>query len=142
MRLGLLTAAVALAARTTEFVPVNVAAFIHVIAWGLWLGSNVWTTFVAGITMFKNLPRQTFGRLQVRPSCGGFQLPLWCLPSDAGADLTTALSAVVQSKLFPQYFTVAVCTGILQLGTLTFGIPGGIGKAQLLTLGELACVQT
>ena len=64
VRLGLLTAAVALAARSTEFVPVQVAAFIHVISWGLWLGSNIWTTFVAGITMFKNLPRQTFGRLQ------------------------------------------------------------------------------
>lgn len=47
---------------------------------------------------------------------------------------------MLQSKLFPQYFTVAVFAGILQMGTLAFGIPGGIGKAQLLTLGEQHCV--
>lgn len=33
-------------------------------------GTNLWTTFFAGITMFKNLPRQVFGKLQVRGS--------WC----------------------------------------------------------------
>ena len=49
-------AAVIIAARSTEFVPVKVAALVHVLAWGLWLGSNVWTTFAVGITMFKNMP--------------------------------------------------------------------------------------
>ena len=43
----------------------------------------------------------------------------------------------MQSKLFPQYFTVAVFAGILQMGTLAFGVPGGIARAQLLTLGEV-----
>ena len=49
-------AAVIIAARSTEFVPVKVAALVHVLAWGLWLGSNIWTTFAVGITMFKNMP--------------------------------------------------------------------------------------
>lgn len=54
-----------MAARSTEFLPAQIAVFLHVVFWGLLLGANVWTTFIAGITMFKNLPRQTFGRLQV-----------------------------------------------------------------------------
>lgn len=65
MRLASITAAVVVAARSTEFLPAKAAAFIHVTAWSLWLGSNFWTTFVGGITMFKNMPRQTFGRVQV-----------------------------------------------------------------------------
>ncbi len=65
VRLAWVSAALIVAARSTEFLPVKAAGFIHVLAWGVWLGSNVWTTFIAGITMFKNLPRQTFGKLQV-----------------------------------------------------------------------------
>jgi hypothetical protein len=39
---------------------------IHVLSFATWFGMVAYTTFVAGITMFKNLPRQTFGRLQAR----------------------------------------------------------------------------
>lgn len=42
----------------------------------------------------------------------------------------------VQAKLFPKYFALGVFAGILQMGTLAFGVPGGIAKAQLLTLGK------
>ena len=66
VRLAWVSAAVIIAARSTEFVPVKVAALVHVLSWGLWLGSNVWTTFAVGITMFKNMP--------VRPS---LPLLLW-----------------------------------------------------------------
>jgi len=48
------------------------AAMMHLSAFGVWLGTNVWTTFVAGLTMFKTLPRQQFGSLQTglaRGSC-------------------------------------------------------------------------
>ncbi|EIE18790.1 hypothetical protein COCSUDRAFT_60092 [Coccomyxa subellipsoidea C-169] len=103
VRLAWVSAALVVAARSTEFLPVNVAVFIHLMAWGLWLGSNIWTTFIAGITMFKNLPRQTFGKLQ--------------------------------AKLFPQYFAVAIAAGVLQIGTLAFGVPGGIARTQSITLG-------
>jgi hypothetical protein len=41
-------------------------ATIHVLSFGTWFGTVVYTTFVAGITMFKNLPRQTFGKLQAK----------------------------------------------------------------------------
>ena len=44
--------------------PSKTAATVHLLAFGTWFGSVVYTTFIAGITMFKNLPRKTFGRLQ------------------------------------------------------------------------------
>lgn len=70
VRLLAIAGAVAIASRGTALLKPQSVAFVHLIAFGLWLGSNAWTTFFAGITMFKNLPRQTFGRLQVR-----FQVP-------------------------------------------------------------------
>eukprot|EP00933_Yihiella_yeosuensis_P038538 TRINITY_DN3246_c0_g1_i2.p1 TRINITY_DN3246_c0_g1~~TRINITY_DN3246_c0_g1_i2.p1 ORF type:complete len:286 (+),score=40.34 TRINITY_DN3246_c0_g1_i2:100-957(+) len=46
------------------------SALMHLGAFSTWLGTNVWTTFIAGITMFKNLPRKQFGSLQARASSG------------------------------------------------------------------------
>lgn len=40
------------------------AAAVHMLSFGTWFGTVVYTTFVTGITMFKNLPRRTFGKLQ------------------------------------------------------------------------------
>ena len=40
------------------------AATLHLLSFGTWFGTVMHTTFVAGITMFKNLPRRTFGKLQ------------------------------------------------------------------------------
>lgn len=42
----------------------KVAATLHVLSFGTWFGTVVYTTFIAGITMFKNLDRRVFGRLQ------------------------------------------------------------------------------
>lgn len=64
VRLAATALVVAGLARSTGFLPVNGVLFVHMLANATWLGSVVWTTFIAGITMFKNLPRQTFGRLQ------------------------------------------------------------------------------
>ena len=59
----------------------KVAVCTHLLAWGLWMGSNIWTTFAVGITMFKNMPRQMFGRVQAKlfPAVT-LQQPqlLWC----------------------------------------------------------------
>jgi hypothetical protein len=46
--------------------PQSAAAFLHLLAVSTYLGASLWTTFVAGIVMFKNLPRQMFGRLQAK----------------------------------------------------------------------------
>ncbi|KAL9191157.1 hypothetical protein ACHAXT_000863 [Thalassiosira profunda] len=40
------------------------AATVHLLSFATWFGTVVYTTFVAGITMFKNLPRRTFGSIQ------------------------------------------------------------------------------
>jgi len=40
------------------------ASFAHLLAVGIFLGTSFYVSFIAGIVMFKNLPRQTFGRLQ------------------------------------------------------------------------------
>lgn len=48
----------------TGLVQTQAGSMVHLTAFSVWLGTVVWTTFVAGLTMFKNLPRQTFGRLQ------------------------------------------------------------------------------
>lgn len=53
------TASNPLAAMSTK-----AAATTHLLAYGIWLGSAFYTTFIAGFTLFKNLPRQTFGKVQ------------------------------------------------------------------------------
>lgn len=44
--------------------PNTSAAILHTLSFATWFGTVAYTTFVAGITMFKNLPRKTFGKLQ------------------------------------------------------------------------------
>jgi hypothetical protein len=44
--------------------PPSAAATVHLLSFSIWFGTVVYTTFVAGITMFKNLPRRVFGTLQ------------------------------------------------------------------------------
>ncbi len=39
-------------------------AVLHLFSFGTWFGTVFYTTFIAGLTMFQNLPRQTFGKLQ------------------------------------------------------------------------------
>jgi len=39
---------------------------LHMLAFSSWFGCSVWVSFVAGLVMFKNLPRHTFGRLQAK----------------------------------------------------------------------------
>lgn len=39
---------------------------IHLLSFSAWFGCSVWVSFVAGLVMFKNLPRHVFGRLQAK----------------------------------------------------------------------------
>ncbi len=57
-------AVVCAVAGSTAVLPKNVTAFAHVAAFGVWLGTNVWNSYFVGLTMFKNMPRQMFGRVQ------------------------------------------------------------------------------
>jgi Domain of unknown function (DUF4149) len=42
----------------------HVLTLIHLLSFMSWFGCSMWVSFVAGIIMFQNLPRHTFGRLQ------------------------------------------------------------------------------
>lgn len=55
------------------------AAVLHLFAFSTWFGTNVYTTFVVGIVAFKNLPRQTFGKLQAKLFPKYFALGSICL---------------------------------------------------------------
>jgi Domain of unknown function (DUF4149) len=81
-RLLAVVAAVAVGGVGCAYLPAASVAIAHIMAAGTWLGVNVWTTFFAGLTMFKNLQRQTFGKLQAKlfPLCE-FHLPLLTLSS-------------------------------------------------------------
>lgn len=41
-------------------------AALHLFSYSTWFGTMVYTTFILGITVFKNLPRKTFGNLQAK----------------------------------------------------------------------------
>lgn len=41
-----------------------VPRLFHILAFSMWLGTQFWVSFVAGITMYANLPRHTFGYVQ------------------------------------------------------------------------------
>ncbi|EFN53418.1 hypothetical protein CHLNCDRAFT_136618 [Chlorella variabilis] len=90
VRLLVLSATVAAAARGTAYLPTAGVAFVHLLAYGIWLGSLVWTSFVAGITMIRHLPRQTFGRLQARLFPKYFALSAACTAIQLGVLLFAA----------------------------------------------------
>jgi len=54
-------------------------ASLHLFSYATWFGTMAYTTFVAGITMFRNLPRQTFGKLQAKLFPKYFQLSSVCI---------------------------------------------------------------
>ncbi|CBN73833.1 conserved unknown protein [Ectocarpus siliculosus] len=64
VRVAAILTAAGLASKGAMLVPGNLAKMVHMVALNAWMGSTLWTTFFAGITMMRNLPRQTFGKLQ------------------------------------------------------------------------------
>lgn len=66
VRAAALALAVVAAARSTTLVPGNLSSFAHIAAFGLWFGASVWVSFIASLTMFKNMKRQDFGRIQAK----------------------------------------------------------------------------
>ena len=48
LRLAATGAAVALAAKSSVLLPAQGLSFVHLLAYGTWLGSVIWTTFIAG----------------------------------------------------------------------------------------------
>ena len=50
----------------TDKLSARTLSSIHLFSFSTWFGTLMYTTFVLGITMFNNLPRQTFGKLQAK----------------------------------------------------------------------------
>ena len=74
----------------TAFVPSTLVMVLHLLSASVWVGANVWTTFFAGITMFKNLPRQTFGKLQSK------LFPLCDSPRTSVAEISVRCAVVAE----------------------------------------------
>lgn len=51
-------------ASSVLFLSLKTSALIHLFSFATWFGTVMYTTFVLGMTMYKNLPRRTFGTLQ------------------------------------------------------------------------------
>ena len=57
-------ASLAAVSQGNAFLPAKSLSFLHLCVWASWFGTIFYTTFVAGIAMFKQLPRQTFRDVQ------------------------------------------------------------------------------
>lgn len=64
--------------------PIKAAAILHLLSFSTWFGTMIYTTFIFGITAFKNLPRQTFGKLQAKLFPKYFSLGSICLVLQVG----------------------------------------------------------
>ncbi|KAL6784403.1 hypothetical protein ACKKBF_B01645 [Auxenochlorella protothecoides x Auxenochlorella symbiontica] len=65
-RVVALAASVLAGAKSGSVLGTRGLAFLHLSTYAVSLGTLTWVTFIAGIVMFKNLPRQTFGKVQAR----------------------------------------------------------------------------
>jgi hypothetical protein len=121
-----LLAAAAAAGSQTSLLSKQALAVLHLTSFGTWFGTVVYTTFVAGITMFKNLPRQTFGKLQAKLVRNNKNtekrrdLFLFLSLSHTHSFLFHVLLFFLQ---FPKYFALSSVCLILQLVSLTILSP-------------------
>lgn len=92
--------------------PPNVAASVHLFAFSTWFGTVIYTTFIAGITMFKNLPRRVFGSVQSKLFPLYFRL---CSIMIGIQILTLTAMPDVLSKTSEVSLTVAFVTTLINL---------------------------
>ena len=92
-------------------------ALVHLLAFSSWFGCSVWVSFVAGITMFRTLPRHVFGRLQSRLFPAYFQFSVVTIvvaiaTSSAVGDSETG---VINQNATPYSLIVILATVLLNL---------------------------
>lgn len=97
-------------------------ATVHLLSFGTWFGTVAYTTFVAGITMYKNLERKTFGKLQSKLFPKYFSLcsltillQMVTLRNLAflGQRATTALGVALAMTLLNQFYLEPKSTDIM-----------------------------
>lgn len=117
-------AAVAAAAGSSQYLPSKATSFVHVFASSVFVGANIWNTFFVGLTMFKAMPRQMFGRVQSKLfplyfalTTGANILMLATLgllrASPAPTSVLTWLAASLAGSLVNWLFIEPKCTGVM-----------------------------
>ncbi|GKZ00333.1 hypothetical protein MPSEU_000986200 [Mayamaea pseudoterrestris] len=118
-RAAALVGAAVLAQSQSQLLSSKALALVHMLSFSTWFGSVVYTTFIAGITMFKNLPKKTFGKLQAKLFPKYFLLGSVCLILQLGTlpgikSLTkqsrTALGVALAMNLFNQFILEPTAT--------------------------------
>ena len=84
VRAAAVLAGAAVAAGGVSALAAQSAPAVHLLAWGFQWGMQAYVTFFAGIVMFKNMPRQAFGRVQAKLFPVYFAATAACLVLQAG----------------------------------------------------------
>lgn len=87
-------------------------AALHLFSFATWFGTMVYTTFILGITMFKNLPRKTFGNLQAK------LFPMYFALSSIAIILQVSASVYYFFNLYILRFSRTMASYHLQIVTL------------------------
>ena len=80
--------------------PTQAGALLHLLSFATWFGTMVYTTFIFGITAFKNLPRQTFGKLQAKLFPKYFSLGSICLVLQVRRKVTRFVGETLHCVIF------------------------------------------
>jgi len=104
-------------------IPARPSALIHILSFGTWFGTVFYTTFILGLTMFKHLPRQTFGKLQSKLFPKYFSLcsiaiilqiiTLRFLPLEVTNLVKGSLGGALFMTLFNQFYLEPVSTKVM-----------------------------
>ena len=108
----------AAATGTSALSSAGTLASVHLTAFGISLGTQIYTTFFLGLAMFRNLPRQTFGRLQ--------------------AKLFPIYFAVVAATTLFQFASLAFGPGLLKPQAVSLGVTFVATLANLLVVEPLS----
>jgi hypothetical protein len=113
----------AMGASRSPLVPARPSALIHVLSFGTWFGTSFYTTFILGLTMFKNLPRQTFGKLQAKLFPKYFSLcsitimlqiiTLRSLPLKVTTLVSASLGGALLATLLNQFYLEPLSTKVM-----------------------------
>jgi len=103
------------------------ASFIHLASVGAWFGISFWVTFVAGVLLFKYLPRHQFGSVQgkIFPYYFALSLVLTSLALASWVHLEGGLDLLAAIKSGNEDGKVVACLGGAAL----------LSALQLLVLG-------
>ena len=82
-------------------------ALLHLLAFASWFGCSIWVSLVAGIVMFKTLPRHVFGRLQAR------LFPAYFKFSTATLVVSVATSGAIDKDGIPYLLIVTLAANLL-----------------------------